>query len=171
MLTTGLLDGLESENELAMVLGHELGHYAGRDHLEGLGRGLALTLVVAVMSGAGDIAGVATLAADLALRGHGREQERQADAYGLELVQAEYGHVAGAMAFFERLPDADGALADPLAQYLSTHPMSRERIDALGELARRSGWSRESDLEPFAVAERAVESLEGKAPGGRDDSL
>lgn len=31
LVTQGLLDTVGSENELAMVLGHELGHYAGRD--------------------------------------------------------------------------------------------------------------------------------------------
>ena len=34
-----------SENELAFVIAHELGHYHARDHLRGLGRSLALGLV------------------------------------------------------------------------------------------------------------------------------
>lgn len=162
-LTTGLLDGLESENELALVLGHELGHYAGRDHLSGLGRGLALALVLGIVSGAGDAAGLASLAGELALRTHGREQERRADAYGLALVQAEYGHVAGATAFFERLPVPAGAIEERLAQYLSTHPMSVERIEALDALAAQRGFVREGDLAPFAVAE-------GPAGSARSDA-
>ncbi len=35
---TGLLEKMTSENELAFVLAHELGHYDHRDHLRGLGR-------------------------------------------------------------------------------------------------------------------------------------
>ena len=31
----GLLKEIKSENELAMILGHELGHFAHRDHLRG----------------------------------------------------------------------------------------------------------------------------------------
>jgi Zn-dependent protease with chaperone function len=146
VLTTGLLDGLESENELAMVVGHELGHYAGRDHLEGLGRGLALSLVIGIVSGAGDVAGLATLAADMALRGHSREEELRADAFGLELVHAEYGHIAGATAFFERLPEAQGGVSEFLAEYLSTHPMSSERIEALSDLGASRGWRLEGPL-------------------------
>jgi Zn-dependent protease with chaperone function len=164
VLTTGLLDGLESENELAMVVGHELGHYAGRDHLEGLGRGLALSLVIGIVSGAGDVAGIATLAADMALRGHGREEELRADAFGLELVHAEYGHVAGATAFFERLPSADGAITERLAEYLSTHPMSRDRIDALAQLAQTRGWPAEGALVPVALAEGPPRSGGGASP-------
>ena len=41
---TGLLAEMTSENELAFVLAHELGHYANRDHLRGLGRALVLML-------------------------------------------------------------------------------------------------------------------------------
>ena len=92
VLTTGLLDGLGSENELALVLGHELGHYAGRDHLEGLGRGLALAFTLGIFGAgeSGSAAGLAALAAQLAARGHDREQETLADAFGLALEQAEY---------------------------------------------------------------------------------
>jgi Zn-dependent protease with chaperone function len=35
----GLLTELKSENEVAMILAHELGHYAHRDHLHGIGQG------------------------------------------------------------------------------------------------------------------------------------
>ena len=41
---TGLVEQAESENEVAMVLAHELGHFAHRDHLRRLGRGLSLAL-------------------------------------------------------------------------------------------------------------------------------
>ena len=40
IVTAGLLDQVESENELALVLGHELGHFNNRDHLRALGRGV-----------------------------------------------------------------------------------------------------------------------------------
>ena len=40
LLFSGLLDKVDSDREIAFVLAHELGHYAARDHLRGLGRGL-----------------------------------------------------------------------------------------------------------------------------------
>ena len=43
----GLLAQAESENELMMVLGHELGHFANRDHLRGLGRALLVQIAIA----------------------------------------------------------------------------------------------------------------------------
>jgi Zn-dependent protease with chaperone function len=42
LVFSGLLTEMRSENELAFVLAHELGHYAHRDHLRGLGRALVL---------------------------------------------------------------------------------------------------------------------------------
>ena len=132
-----------------MVLGHELGHYAGRDHLEGMGRAFTFALVLGVL-GVGD--GLTSVVTEVAMRGYGREQEREADAFGLALVQAEYGHVAGATAFFERLPADGKEFADRLAQYISTHPMSDERIEALTALALDRGWPREGELAVFAGA-------------------
>ncbi len=50
IVTTALLAEAESENELAFVLAHELGHHVARDPLKGLGRSLVF---VTVASGAG----------------------------------------------------------------------------------------------------------------------
>ena len=54
IVTQGLLDAVSSENELAFVLGHELGHFKNRDHLRALGRGAVLTVFFAAITG-GDV--------------------------------------------------------------------------------------------------------------------
>ncbi|NOQ42039.1 MAG: M48 family metalloprotease, partial [Desulfuromusa sp.] len=51
VLFSGLLELMESENELAMVLAHELGHFAHRDHLRGLGRGLGVAVAATLLFG------------------------------------------------------------------------------------------------------------------------
>jgi len=151
VVTSGLLEQVESENELAFVLGHELGHFRNRDHLRGLGRGLAFALVMAAVgaSGAGSAAELATVAAQLAERGFDREQERSADDFGLALVASEYGHVAGAVDFFERLPGTPGEVGEQIASYLSTHPVNRERVDALLRAAGEEGWATSGELRPL----------------------
>jgi Zn-dependent protease with chaperone function len=140
VVTRGLLEAAESENELAFVLGHELGHFAARDHLRAIGRGLILSLVMRSMVGAGAGDAVPALSAELASRGFARDQERDADAFALGLVAAEYGHVAGADDFFGRLPDADAGLGARAAAWFATHPVSESRIAALHDLARRRGY-------------------------------
>jgi Zn-dependent protease with chaperone function len=148
VVTSGLLEQVESENELAFVLGHELGHFRHRDHLRGIGRGVAFALVMGALGlgGSGGAAQLATLSGQLAARGFDRDQENDADRFGLLLVQQEYGHVAGAWDFFERLPDPGGLVEKEIVHYLATHPLTEDRIQAMHALALEEGWSREGTV-------------------------
>lgn len=138
VVTEGLLDQVESENELAFVLGHELGHFRNRDHLRALGRGIMLTMFFAATMGS-DESGIGIRVADLTLRGFSRKQESRADEFGLELVYTQYGHVNEAWRLFERWDDGDHALLD-VASYTSTHPDPGDRVDNLKALAMREDW-------------------------------
>jgi Zn-dependent protease with chaperone function len=148
-LTSGLLDAVESENELAFVLGHELGHFAGRDHLQAIGRALVLSLSLQAVFGSVGAETVPAIASSLASRGYDRGQERAADRFGLALVASEYGHVAGAERFFARLPDAHAAFGDRAAAWFATHPLSEARIADLRDQARERGWRTDAPLTPF----------------------
>ena len=147
VVTQGLLDQVESENELAFVLGHELGHFKNRDHLRGLGRGAILSLFFAVTMG-GDAGGVGVKIADLTLRGFSRNQESDADAFGLSLVNAEYSHVDEAWRLFERWRIADESIGNFL-RYLSTHPGADDRVSELEAQALREGWSLDGEITPL----------------------
>jgi len=151
MLSKGLLEQTTSENELAFIVGHEIGHFRNRDHLRGLGRGVALGLVMAALgaSGAGSAADLAGLAGQLAQRSFDRDQEEDADAFGLALVAQEYGHVAGADGFFRKAPGAGGLLGEEVEGYLSTHPLHEDRIEALEALAAERGWPTQGALVPL----------------------
>jgi Zn-dependent protease with chaperone function len=148
-VTESLLQTVESENELAFVLGHELGHFRNRDHLRGLGRSLAFSLVVVAVGvgGGGSAVQLASLAGQYTQREFGRDQEIEADRFGLELLAAEYGHAAGATSFFEHLPEPESALERSLDSYFSTHPLNDERIEALHAAAAESGWELRGALE------------------------
>ena len=138
IVTQGLLDQVESENELAFVLGHELGHFRNRDHLRALGRGVVLSLFFSVATGS-DVSGLGIKVTDLALRGFSREQESEADEFGLALVYTHYGHVNEAWRLFERWDEGDESLLN-IVSYLSTHPDSGDRVEDLEEQAVREGW-------------------------------
>jgi predicted Zn-dependent protease len=150
-VTNGLLESVESENELAFVLGHELGHFHNRDHLRGLGRGIAfsLLLVAVGVGGGGSAVQLASLAGQFAQRDFSRDQEIEADRFGLGLLAAEYGHVSGAAAFFEHLPERDGALEGGLASYFSTHPINADRVQALHATASEMGWKLRGERQPL----------------------
>ena len=138
IVTRGLIDQVESENELAFVLGHELGHYRNRDHLRALGRGIVLSLAYTVVAGS-DISRIGINVSDIAVRSFSRRQENSADEFGLALVYTQYGHVNEAWRLFERWDEEDGDSSSVLT-YLSTHPQPEDRVDNLEAVAEREGW-------------------------------
>jgi Zn-dependent protease with chaperone function len=144
VVTEGLLDQVESENELAFVLGHELGHFRNRDHLRALGRGIVLSMFLAATMG-GDESGLGIKVADLTLRGFSRKQESSADEFGLQLVYSQYGHVNEAWRLFERWDEGSHSFLE-IASYASTHPDSGDRVENLAALAQREGWPVEGAL-------------------------
>jgi Zn-dependent protease with chaperone function len=149
VVTQGLLDAVESENELAFVLGHEIGHFAARDHLRAIGRGVILSLMLRSVTGTGAGDAVPALSAELASRGFARDQERDADAFALGLVAAEYGHAGGADHFFRRLPDAEAGFGARTAAWFATHPVSESRIAALRDRARSRRLPLDAPLAPL----------------------
>ncbi len=139
VVTSGLLDRVESENELAFIIGHELGHFRNRDHIRGLGRGVAIGILISAVAGNDGGAQLGATVADLTLRGFSRRQERAADEFGLSIVQQEYGHVAEAWRFFERIEEEYGN-TNEIVSLLATHPSPDDRAEALVELAGENGW-------------------------------
>ena len=135
---SGLVEQAESENELAMVLAHELGHFAHRDHLERLGRGLGLT--VATMLVFGEDSAVSRLVSNLFLvteSSYSRQQESEADSFGLDLLVSSYGHAGGAADFFARVGKKAGSRGPYL---LASHPHPDARIEELLRLIRENGY-------------------------------
>jgi len=126
----GLLEAVASENELDMVLAHELGHFAHRDQLKGLGRGLVATFLTMALFG--NDSSAASLVASFTLSFDARYSQRQeaaADAWGLDLLVARYGHAGGAVDFFERMSRREDA---PRLAYLrASHPHPADRIRSL----------------------------------------
>lgn len=138
MVFSGLIAQIESENELAMVLAHELGHFAHRDHLHRLGRGLGLTVASLLLLG--EDSAVTDLASKFLRIGeshYSREQEAAADRFGLDLLVASYGHAGGATDFFHRVGKTAGSQAPYL---LASHPHPQARVDALEAIIRQNHY-------------------------------
>jgi predicted Zn-dependent protease len=144
----GLLQKVQSENELAMVLAHELGHFAHRDHLKGLGRGLGVAVAALLLLGP-DNAGT-QLASRLFLPLQARYsqlQEAAADVFGVDLLAARFGHAGGATDLFARLAREAGA---PAAYLLASHPHPGERIAGIRARIAQQGWGENGTL-PLAA--------------------
>lgn len=126
LITKGLLDNIQSENGLMFIIGHEIGHFVNRDHLQGFGRQLTMTAVLSLFGLGSEASGLFNLS-KIPLRSYQRNQELEADAYGLELLEKTYGHIDGADEFFEHISKKESAAEKVLAQFISTHPPSDER--------------------------------------------
>ncbi len=159
LVTPGLVEGATSENEIAMVLAHELGHFKNRDHLRGLGMGLVLGLfsvALGTTGGAQAVSDLVVLAGSLVSHRFSREQERAADAFGLELVAKRYGHVGGSAVFFERILALDHEPGVAGGEYFSTHPLSQKRIDSIRTQAKERGWVFSPALVPVPWSPREL---------------
>ncbi len=159
-VTSGLLESVESENGLAMVLAHEMAHQYHRHPLRGLGRGIVISLALIVISGAeggGLVENFIGSTATLTSLGFSREQEREADKLGLELLMRHYGHSSGASEFFETVIKYSKNDTE-LPEFLSTHPGIDERIDMLRTHGRQFSGDKTSR---FEAIDRYLENIDG----------
>ena len=151
-VTDGLLASVESENELAFVLAHELGHLHHRDPVKALGRSLVwMSLSTLLGVGGNQVPGVVSGAINLQEMSYGRSQETAADRYGLEATIAHYGHGGSSLGFFERMQEQEGDWGpfSTVAEWQQTHPLSKNRIQRLEAEFEQQGWSQLGKIEPL----------------------
>ena len=132
-VTRGILAMMNSEAELAVVLGHELGHVNARHSIHRMSEMMLAQIGLAVGSALNktfaNLAGVAGIGIQILFLKYSRDDERQADQLGVEYSR-KGGYNPGEMiAFFhslQKLGDLSGGHSLP--GFLSTHPLTSERI-------------------------------------------
>jgi predicted Zn-dependent protease len=145
-VTRGLLAHLNNEAQLAVVLGHEIGHVAARHASQQAGRqqltkGLLLGGAVAgaVAFGrdvANQVVGLGGQAAQLLSLSYSRGNERESDRLGVEYAtMAGYDAAEGA-AFFTTLKRMQEQSDQSIPTWQSTHPDPGAREETIGELAQ-----------------------------------
>lgn len=128
----GLLEAIETEEQLLGVLAHEISHGEARHATERLTTDYGISLVAAVLLGddAGLLEQLATqvLATGAAAR-FSRDDEREADRLGL-VTLGEAGTDPEAMAsFFRVLLAEQGRRPNSVEQFFATHPLTEDRVD------------------------------------------
>jgi beta-barrel assembly-enhancing protease len=144
----GLLDFVESEAELAAVVGHEMSHVDLRHCIEHYQYEAKLT-----KAGAPELARIVEMAHRLVMLGFSPQQELEADAQG-ERLSVESGYDPDAEpALFTRMKtklhepsrvqattpagEVRQAAGEAIGSYLRTHPPSEERVARLNDMLAR----------------------------------
>jgi len=143
---SGLVDRLSlTDDELAAVVGHEMGHALLEHGRESYNQRQVANVVVGVLGIVAAIVGakhhsdpnvafnastaVGTLGAEfLALRPYNRERELAADKYGAELSARAGFDVRGAISLQQKM-----ATQGSVIEFLSTHPASATRVQELAQ--------------------------------------
>jgi len=142
-VTRGILAMMNSEAELAAVLAHELGHVSARHSVQRLSKLLlvqaGLTVGSALSDAFSEISGVASIGIQLLFLKYSRDDEREADALGVEYSRKSGYNPGEMISFFsslQKLGDLSGGQSLP--GFLSTHPLTSERIQNVQASLRES---------------------------------
>lgn len=140
-VTTGLLKTAEDRAQLASVMSHEIAHVNERHGIKGLKQAVAAK-GIATAAGV-DTQTLAQIAYKVAIDlPQGRSFEYEADSKGLTILE-QAGYPAEAFAEFLAKLDSGGGRP----QFLSTHPSSKNRIEAIRQktLADRAASNKGQD--------------------------
>ncbi|MDX1920027.1 MAG: M48 family metallopeptidase [Candidatus Caenarcaniphilales bacterium] len=141
---SALFSKMSTENELAFVIAHELGHYAYKDNLKVLGRKLVLLFLGTTFLGADNGLNKMMLNTLGATESKFNQvQEERADKYAIELLNKTYGHIGGANSSFSKILKTN----EPEALYVfSTHPNPSKRLETISREINLKGYKVDKQL-------------------------
>lgn len=133
-ITAGLLKRLKTEDELAGVLGHEIGHVVGRHSAQQMAKNdLTNGLLTAAVTATSDpysgnnSAAIARYVGQMVTMKYGRDDELEADKFGIKYMLSTGYNPAQMITVMEVLKDASGGANRP-SEFQSTHPDPDHRI-------------------------------------------
>jgi predicted Zn-dependent protease len=142
---TGLLQLTDNPEQLAGVIAHETGHIAGghlirgKEEMKNASAEAILGTILAVAAGAatgngGLAAGGLAGGMQFAERGFlsfSRSQEASADSAGLSFLDRAGISCRGMLDFFKKLEGQELLPVDRQDEYVRTHPLTQDRVDAV----------------------------------------
>ncbi len=144
-INSGLFEAMESEEELAGILGHEIAHVACR-HISGMVEkskkvglatltGIALGIFLGI-GGGGDAASAIAMgsiaAGKSASLAYSRENEMQADQIGLKYLNEAGYSGKNLLSMLRKIRNKSWFGSEQIPTYLNTHPANEERMSYIG---------------------------------------
>lgn len=128
-LNYGLLNFVNSDDELAGVMGHEMGHVERRHQITLNAKAQIINVILGILSMASPfIWRFGNLIDSLSVYKMSRIDELQADQYGLLLMTRSGYDPDGMVSFMERLGSKGHGNSDLLNKYFETHPEPAARV-------------------------------------------
>ncbi|HUU72422.1 MAG TPA: M48 family metalloprotease, partial [Burkholderiales bacterium] len=172
---SGLMLAAQSESEMVGVIGHEIAHVTQR-HIArmmaaqkktGLASLAALAVAILAAQSSPELAQAAILASQaLPLQSalsFSRDNEREADRIGLQIVQKSNYDVHAIPVFFERLQRASRVYEGGAPSYLRTHPLTFERIADIQSRTSDLPYRQVPDSLDFHLVRARLLALDGRA--------
>jgi len=171
-VTRGLLSHLDNEAQLAVVLGHEIGHVAARHasqraFIQQMGQ---IALIGGAIAGeqflgipGGDILGMGGMAAQMLFLSYSREDERESDQLGVEYASMQRYLSAEGAKFFTSLERMSEQSGQSLPNWQSTHPDPAERASSIPELSER--WREKGYEQTIVNTDQYMEMLNNMTYG------
>lgn len=131
MIFEGLLQELKTEDQLAALIAHEMGH-AVREHLtEDLQRNMSLSIINLLFNHftENDYQLMSNIAQNLIANGYSREQEQESDIYAVDLMMRSGYNPEGLIELMKIFKENSHNLK--LLEFTQTHPIPESRIEYL----------------------------------------
>lgn len=156
-VTRGLLEAVNDESELAMVIGHEIGHVAALHGVQMIQKEMgqnALTILgtigAAIAVGPEAmlmVANSANLFSSLYMLGYSRDRELEADNLGLQYMLRAGYDPQGSLRFLKTLAALDSKEAKGWDLYFRTHPSTEQRIHIIESMVGHPLIDRQPPIE------------------------
>ncbi|MES9843557.1 MAG: M48 family metallopeptidase [Candidatus Sedimenticola sp. PURPLELP] len=165
-VTRGMMRFTETEQELALVVAHEIAHNA-MSHISAKRTNAMGGLFLDILAAA---AGVNTqgLFTDIAGQAYSQEFEAEADYVGLYIMARADGSIEGAANFWRRMAAEHPATIN--SAHAATHPASAERFVAIEQTVSEINSKRDKGLVMMPEIKQDMEN-EGSEKGGDVFSL
>jgi len=175
---TGLILTARNESELAGVMAHEIAHVTQRHLLRAYESANQMSLPTAAGMIAAILLGVATGNTEAGIAGvtavqagniqrqlnFTRANEKEADRIGIQTLARSGIDPYGMPSFFERLHQSTRLYGNNVPEFLSTHPITTNRIAESMSRAEQYGRGKERDTLGFRLTRARLQVLESDNP-------
>jgi predicted Zn-dependent protease len=175
---TGLIETAANESELAGVMAHEIAHVTQRHLLRAYESANQLSLPTAAAMIAGILLGVASNSPDAGIAAISavqagniqrqlnftRANEKEADRIGIQTLARSGIDPYGMPSFFEHLQQSTRLYGNNVPEFLSTHPVTTDRVAESMARAEQYGHGEELDTIEFQLIRTRLAVLESANP-------